>query len=72
MRTDSDILDYWFEKRNLSEATREVYTKSMNQYCFTTGKTISELNDEADVEEESGVRLKKRLYSTYIIKLKNI
>jgi len=70
MGTDSDILDYWFEKRNLSEATREVYTKSMKHYCFSTGKSISELHDEADDEEERGVRLKKRLYSTYIIKFK--
>jgi hypothetical protein len=70
MRTDSDILDYWFEKRNLSEATREVYTKSMKHYCFSTGKSISELHDEADDEEERGIRLKKRLYSTYIIKFK--
>jgi integrase len=70
MRTDSDILDYWFEKRNLSEATREVYTKSMKHYCFSIGKSISELHDEADDEEERGVRLKKRLYSTYIIKFK--
>jgi hypothetical protein len=46
MRTDSEILDYWFEKRNLSEATREVYTKVMKHYCFITGKNIIKLHDE--------------------------
>ena len=58
------------KKENLSEATREVYTKAMKHYCFITSKSITELHDEADDEEERGVRLKKRLYSTYIIKLK--
>ena len=70
MQTDADILDYWFEKRNLSQATREVYTKAIKHYCFITGKTIKELHDEADDEEERGVRLKKRLYSSYVVKFK--
>ena len=25
MQTEEDILDYWFEKRNLSTSTRDIY-----------------------------------------------
>ena len=32
MEKDEDILDYWFEKRNLSKATRDIYTLAMKNY----------------------------------------
>ena len=70
MKTDEDILDYWFEKRNLSNATRDIYTLAMKTYSSAIGKTITELHDEADDEEERGIRLKKRNYSSYVVKFK--
>ncbi|WP_156095878.1 hypothetical protein [Methanobacterium sp. SMA-27] len=32
MKSDIDILNYWFEKNDLSDASRELYTIAMNQY----------------------------------------
>jgi integrase len=70
MNRDANILNYWFEKRNLSPATRELYTYAITQYSNVIGKTITELHDEADDEEENGIRLKRRKYSNYIIEFK--
>jgi hypothetical protein len=43
MKSDKDILDYWFEKNDLSYATRELYTIAMNQYSKINKKTKGEL-----------------------------
>ena len=32
MQSDRDILDYWFEKNDLSDASRELYTIAIKQY----------------------------------------
>lgn len=70
MQTEKDILEYWFEKRNLSNATRELYKGALRQYSQLIGKTIIELLDEADDEEKKGVRLKRRGYSKYTVDFK--
>ena len=70
MQTEKDILEYWFEKRNLSNATRELYKWALRQYSQLIGKTIIELLDETDDEEEKGVRLKSRWYSKYTVDFK--
>lgn len=44
----------------------------MKHNCFSAGKSISECMMKAYDDEERGVRLKKRLYSTYILNLRNI
>jgi hypothetical protein len=51
-------------------ATRNLYGRALKQYSKFIGKTITELHDEADDEEERGVRLKKRGYSNYVISFK--
>lgn len=70
MQSDEDILDYWFEKKNLSKNSRELYTLAMKQYSELIGKTIRELYYEADKEEEENIKLDKRKYSFYTIKFK--
>jgi hypothetical protein len=70
MQFDEDILDYWFEKKNLSKNTRELYTLSMNQYSNITSKPIIGLYHEADNEEEQHIKLDKRKYSFYSVKYK--
>ena len=70
MQTEEDILDYWFEKRNLSTSTRDIYGRALQLYSESIGKTIVELYEEADKEEEQGIRLKERKYSLYMIKFK--
>ena len=59
MKSDRDILDYWFEKNDLSDASRELYTIAMDQYSKINNKTIGELYEEADKEEGQNIRLSK-------------
>jgi len=65
-----DLLDYWFEKNNLSKNTQHIYIQALNQYSKLINKTISELYEEADKEETDHIRLNKRKYSFYIITFK--
>jgi hypothetical protein len=43
MKSDRDIVDYWFEKNDLSDAFRKLYTIIMNQYSKINNKRIGEL-----------------------------
>jgi uncharacterized protein YfaS (alpha-2-macroglobulin family) len=42
MQIDEDILDYWFEKRNLSTSTRDIYSRAIQQYTEFLTNTIKE------------------------------
>ena len=54
-------LETFYEERNLSEASRKQYRTSWKQYCeYNNGLTVEQLLEEADNEEEEGIRMKKR------------
>lgn len=65
---ERDIIDFWFERKGLSKNTREVYNRIIHGYALFIGKTIKELYDEADNEEEERIRLKRRGYIHYTLK----
>lgn len=61
----SNILESFFVERNLSKATIKQYKTAWKQYCQCNGgMTIEELLEEADSEEEQGIRMKKRSLKT--------
>ena len=47
-------------ERNLKSESRRHYKKALNKYCQYHQMTLTELYDEADAEEEQGVREKNR------------
>lgn len=62
------------EERNLSKNTIKQYKATLKQYAEFNGMSLDELIDEADREEEDGIRLKRRTlksrlvnYRTFII-----
>ena len=65
---EEELLDLWFEDKALSKNSRETYKRIIKQYAAFNGKSIVELYEEADEEEEKGIRLKKRRYSFYTSK----
>ncbi|AEG17313.1 tyrosine-type recombinase/integrase [Methanobacterium paludis] len=67
---DKILLKNWFIKENYSETTQIMYKHSLELYSTLLKKTITELFNEADVEEESNIRLKKRKYQGYILQFK--
>lgn len=77
MENDESIIEYYAESRNLHPDTKRNYTIYLRQYKEYFNLTLKELLDEAENEEEKGIRwkhrtLKKRLidyrihlYNTY-------
>lgn len=57
---ESNYFKQFIAERNLSKATIKQYRATLRQYCEMNGMTLDELIQEADAEEEKGIRLKKR------------
>lgn len=67
---DDEIIESWFLRRNIGEGTQKPYMIAFNEYCSLIGKTPKELYEEADLEEENGVRpIKSKVYH-YLLKYK--
>ena len=57
---ESHYFTQFVNERNLSKATVKQYRATLRQYCEFQGLSLDELIDEADSEEEEGIRMKKR------------
>ena len=73
MNNDTEIIEYYAESRNLKFETKRNYAIYLRHYTEYFEMTLKELLDEAETEEENGVRwkhrtLKKRLieYRTHL------
>lgn len=67
----STILNTFFVERNLSKSTIKQYKTAWKQYCQCNGgMSIEELINEADDEEEQGIRMKKRTLKTRLLKFR--
>ena len=56
----SEIFQHLIKKRNLSPKTEETMLSTFIKYCNMNKMSLQELHDEADEEEEKGIRHKKR------------
>lgn len=68
---DEEILNEFAETRNLSQNTKILYRYWFKNYTEFTGKTLSELLEEAEMEEEQGVRWKKRKLKKRLMSYRN-
>ena len=66
IETDPCIKDF-IRSRSLRESTKREYLMRINQYCKFTGKTPSELVDEAEIEQDQGIKTRKRKIKDYIL-----
>lgn len=66
-----EVIEQLTVERELQPSTRRNYTNALTAYIEVTGKTLRELLDEAEEEEEKGVRWKKRKVKQYLIKYRN-
>lgn len=64
---ESHYFEQFVAERNLSKATVKQYRATLKQYCEFQGLSLDELIDEADLEEEKGVRMKKRTLKTRLV-----
>ncbi len=67
---DDPILNEFIDNRNLSDDTELRYRIIIRDYCNYTGLTPEQLINEAEKEEETGIRLRKRRIKQYLIGFK--
>lgn len=66
------LIDQWFVKNNIRTGTQRSYKVAINKYCEWTKLTPSQLIDQAEVEEDAGVRIRNRKIQSYFIGFKKI
>lgn len=66
IKQDNTVKEF-FRNRNLKKSTEENYLKVLRRYSNFIDKTPSQFIDEAEQQEEDGVRLRKRKIKTYLI-----
>lgn len=67
---DENLIEKWFLIRNLSSGTHESYRIALREFTTLIGKSPSELIDEAEKEEDAGIRPRKRQVTHYLLKFK--
>ena len=65
------IMERFVTDKKLAKGTVDFYKAAVKIYEKITGKTIDELIEEADLEEENQVRWKKRKIRQYLIEYRN-
>ena len=65
------MLNKFFKEKGLSESTKAHYKAAVKIYQELTGKTLTELLEEAEIEEEKRIRWKHRSVKTYLIDFRN-
>lgn len=71
MKSDKLILKKWFTRNGLSKGTRHNYEIIINEYCKFIGKNLSQLIEEAETQEEKGIKPMKRSVNDYIFLFKD-
>jgi integrase len=63
---DPCVRDF-IRSRSLRESTKDGYLLRINQYCKFIGKTPTELIDEAEEEQDQGIKTRKRKIKDYVL-----
>lgn len=66
-----EVLEQFFKDKGSSENTMKLYQYAVMHYENLHNKDIAELLEEADREEEQGIRWKKRSIRRYLIQFRN-
>lgn len=65
------IIDEFAKARRLKKGTKEQYQIALNFHSKFQNKPLSELLEEADYEEERGIRWKKRKLKQRLLNYRN-
>ncbi len=69
---DKDLhrIDIWVLKKDLEDSTLKTYLICLRKYCTIIGLSPNELIEEADLEEENGIKLRDRKINLNLFKFK--
>ena len=62
-----EVVQEYFLAKNIRQSTKKLYTRRLRYYCNFVGKTPTELIEEAENEEEQGLRMRKRSIKKYFL-----
>lgn len=71
MLINDKIFEQFCIDRNLKFSTRKGYESAFNLYCKVHRKSVSELLDEARIDEDKGIVLKNRRIKRRLLKFRN-
>lgn len=71
MTMNNQLFKNFCKQRNLSSGSIKVYEHAINKYLEFNQQTLEELIDEADLEEEQGIRWKRRTLKTRLTNFRN-
>lgn len=67
MNLINNLVEIWFLKKDIRKGTQKSYKLALKQYCEYTSKSPEELIDEAEDEEEKGIKLSRRKIQSYML-----
>ncbi|MDP1552379.1 MAG: site-specific integrase [Methanobacteriaceae archaeon] len=67
---DLHRIDIWVLKKDLEDSTLKTYLACLRKYCKIIGLSPNELVEEADLEEENGIKLRDRKINLNLFKFK--
>lgn len=65
------ILNKFMAEKKLASSSKNTYKAAVKMYESIIGKSLDELIEEADREEEEGIRWKKRSLKNYLVTFRN-
>ena len=71
MKTDDELIDDFVRTRNLKQSSKQIYTSTINLYTKFNNASLIELLKEAEQEEETGIRWKKRTLKKRLINFRS-
>lgn len=69
---DEDLIEAWFFKEGYGPTTQKTYKRGLRYYTQMTDKGLTQLLEEAEEEEEQGIRLRNRKINNYLLKFKKL
>lgn len=63
---DSEVFQDFVTDRNISPSTIRMYKLALNKYINFIGKDLDELIDEAEEDQDNGIKLRKRRVTKYL------
>lgn len=69
-KEDEELIEKWILIRNLSSGTEKTYRVAIQDFSQFTGKTPTELKEEAEQEELSSIKLLDRKVSLHLLRYK--
>lgn len=68
---DEELIEEWFIRRNISKGSQRSYRIALRYYIKILNMNPTRLIEEAEAEEDSGIRLRKRKIYRYLLEYKN-